>query len=73
MTKHRTLLTVLGFLIGGLGFLSLVLSLVGVELGVLAWLRALPPLLAFLLRIGFILAGFVLIYVGATDWDQEEA
>ncbi len=72
MIKNRTFLTVVGFLLVGIGFLSLILSLVGIEFSFLNWLRSFGPLGAFLVRLGMILGGFILIYLGQTDWEREE-
>jgi|GEM_PF-804626 len=71
MIKHRSLFTVIGFLLAGTGLLALIVSLVGLELSALAWMKALPPLAAFVAKIVMTLAGIVMIYVAQTDWERE--
>lgn len=72
MLKYATALTVVGFLLAGVGFLSLILSLVGVEFSFLTWMRSFGPLSAFLLKLGLAIGGIMLIYLGQTDWEREE-
>lgn len=73
MVRYHTLITVIGFVMAGIGLLSLVLSFVGVDLFFMGWLRQLGPLAALLVRLGLIIVGFLMIYIGQTDWEREEA
>ena len=72
MLKHATTLTVVGFLLLFLGLVSLVLNYVGVDIFFLSWIYALGVGISFAVRLGMIVLGFVLIYVGQTDWEKEE-
>ncbi|MFZ2900050.1 MAG: hypothetical protein WA004_15590 [Saprospiraceae bacterium] len=70
---NKTLLTVGGFLLFTFGFLSLVLSMIGVQLAFLAWLDKIGALFAFIIRILMVLAGIILVALAQTDWARERA
>lgn len=70
---NKTLLTVAGFLLFTFGFLSLVLSMIGVQLAFLAWLDKLGALFAFVTRIIMVLAGVLLVALAQTDWARERS
>lgn len=70
--NKKTTITTIGFLMAGIGFLALVLSLVGVKLSFLVWLDRPGPLFGFVARLIMIIAGIVMIYVGKTNLEQEE-
>lgn len=69
---NRGLWTLLGFVLFVLGFSALVLSLVGVQLTILTWLDAPGKLFGFVMRLVFILLGFVIVFLARTDWKQLE-
>lgn len=69
---NRGLWTVIGFCLFILGFSALVLSLVGVRISFLAWMDAPSMLFGFVMRLVFILLGFVIVYLARTDWKQME-
>lgn len=70
--KTRVIITTIGFVIAGIGFLALVLSMVGVKLSYLVWLDRPGALFGFVGKLVMIILGFILIYVGKTDLNQEE-
>ncbi|MEZ4986142.1 MAG: hypothetical protein R2795_14070 [Saprospiraceae bacterium] len=72
MSQSKTFLTVIGFLLAGIGFLAIFLALVGVDFTFLYWTRHLGALASFGLKIAMILIGFILIFFGQTDLDKEE-
>lgn len=72
MSRNKTLLTIIGFLLAGIGFLSVFLALVGVDFSYLFWLRSFGPLVAFGAKVGMILVGFIFIFFGQTDLTKEE-
>lgn len=72
MLRHAIKFTVIGFLLLFLGAFSLFLNMVGVDLIVLRWLYDLGTFLSIGVRIAMIMLGFVLIYIGQTDWSKEE-
>ena len=72
MIKHATLVTAIGFLFVFVGIVSLFLNLVGVDLFFLTWLYELGALLSFAVRLGLVVVGFVMIYVGRVDFLREE-
>ena len=72
MTKNKGLITFIGFLLAGLGFLALVLSLVGVQLSFLTWIDSPGKLTGFLIRLIMILAGIIIIYLAQTNFSGEE-
>ncbi len=72
MLKNATAITVVGFLLMFIGILTLFLNFVGVDLFFLAWLYELNTVLSFLIRLLMVIVGFILIYVGQTNWEVEE-
>jgi len=70
---NKSLITLLGFLLFTLGFVSLVLSMIGIQLAFMAWLDAPGPLFGFLTRIGMIIAGVIVVAVAQTDWKRERS
>ena len=72
MLKHATAITVTGFVLLFLGLVSLLLNYVGVDIFFLAWIYELGVGISFLIRLLMIIGGIILIYVGRTDWSQEE-
>lgn len=73
MGKNRGWITLVGFLLAGIGFLSLILSLVGLNLAFLTWIDAPSPLFGFITRLVMIVIGIVLIYLSQTDFEGEQA
>lgn len=71
-SNKKTVITTIGFLLAGIGFLALVLSLVGVKLSFLVWLDRPGALFGFVAKLVMIIAGLVMIYMGKTDLEQEE-
>ena len=62
----------LGIILAGIGFYSLIVSLVGLSVTFLVWLNALGAGVAFVIKLLFVMVGFTLLYIGATDWSKEE-
>jgi hypothetical protein len=73
MLKHSTTLTVVGFLLLFVGILTLFLNMVGVDLVFMQWIYEANPALSFIIRLVMVIAGLIMIYIGQTDWDREEA
>ncbi|MTB51818.1 hypothetical protein [Lewinella sp. W8] len=73
MLKHSATLTVVGFVLLFVGILTLFLNMVGVDLVFMKWLYETNPALSFIIRLVMVIAGLIMIYVGQTDWDREEA
>ena len=71
MQKNKTLLTLIGFVLIMLGFMALVLSIVGVKFAFLLWIDQPGPLFGFLIRILMIIVGFVLVYLAQTNYKGE--
>ncbi len=66
MNKNKALFTLVGFLLLIIGFSALVLSLVGVQFSFLTWMDRPGLLFGFVIRLLFILAGFVIVYLAQT-------
>lgn len=62
----------IGFGLFIIGFLALFLMLVGVQLSYLTWIDAGGKLVGFLIRMGMILGGLIIVYLTQTDWRKEE-
>lgn len=70
--SKKGILAIIGFSLFITGFLALFLMLVGVQLSFLTWIDAPGKLFGFLIRIGMILSGAVIIFLSQTDWKKEE-
>lgn len=71
MSAKKSLWLVLGFLLAGIGFMALVLSLIGVKLSFLAWIDAPGALFGFVLRLVFIVAGIIIVYLNLSDFSGD--
>ncbi len=69
MRKNKSILTLIGFLLIALGFMAIILSLVGLRFSFLAWLDAPGALFGFVIRLLMIVAGFILVYFAQTDFE----
>jgi hypothetical protein len=65
----KNLLIVLGFCLFAVGFLSLILTLVGLQFGFLMWIENWGPLMGLIIRLIMIFGGMVLLYLARTDWN----
>jgi hypothetical protein len=72
MSKNKGIFSLIGFILAGLGFSAIVLSLVGAKLSFLVWIDAFGPLMGFVLKLVMILMGIVIIYLARTDFSGEE-
>ncbi len=61
----------LGFGLIAIGFLSLILSLVGLQFAFLTWMDAPGRLFGLMLRLVFIMAGFIILVLARTDFRAE--
>jgi len=67
----KNVISIVGFLFFAFGLLSIVLSLVGVQLVFLNWIDALGTTWGFLLKLIMIIAGIVMLVLARTDWQKE--
>ncbi|MCO6477152.1 MAG: hypothetical protein J5I94_11055 [Phaeodactylibacter sp.] len=70
MTKG--VFSILGAVLAGLGFLSIALSLVGVQFSFLAWLDSFGRLFGFVIKLIMIIAGILILYISQSDFKGEE-
>jgi uncharacterized membrane protein len=68
--RHRGRLTLAGFLLFFLGFLSIVLGMIGVQFMFMAWMDHWGRGPGFLIRLMMILAGFILIILDQSDPEE---
>lgn len=68
----KSLWVTAGFLLFILGFVSLVLSLIGLDLSFLTWIDRPGGIFGFLVRILMIVAGVVIVYLSTTNWREQE-
>jgi len=73
MQKYKGWFTLIGFVLVILGFLSIVLNMVGLELSLLTILDVFGGLTAFVLKIFMILSGIIIITLARTDWNKLES
>lgn len=72
MSKNRTTLLIIGFLLFLYGFLAVILQFVGLQLVFLTWLDFGGNLLGFVLRLVMIIAGISVAFWASTDWEKED-
>lgn len=65
--NKKAVLSIVGFGLFIFGFLSLLLSIVGIKIVFLLWLDALGPLAGMLLKLSMIIAGIVIVVVTRGD------
>lgn len=70
--NSKNILTIVGFLMAGIGILSLILSMMGVQITFMVWLDGFGKMVGFVLRLLLILGGSILIYVTRTDFEGNE-
>jgi len=66
--SKKGIYAIIGFTLFIVGFLALFLMLVGVQLSYLTWIDAPGRLVGFIIRIGMILSGAVIIFLTQTNW-----
>jgi hypothetical protein len=62
----KNVMLVLGFILFAFGFISFILSLVGLHLDVLAWLHSMGAGARLLVQLAMVFGGVALLYVGKT-------
>lgn len=67
MRKRSGIISILGFTLMALGFLSLLLGAVGLRFSFLAWMDAFGGLTGFIIKMSMVLSGFAFLYVANTD------
>lgn len=72
MNKNKAIYSLVGFIIAGLGFSSIILSLVGAKLSFLVWIDSIGALPGFVIKLLMIITGIVVIYLARTDFSGEE-
>lgn len=68
----KTIFTVVGFVLIAIGFLTIMLNFVGLDFTFTHWLQSFGAIQALVAKIGIIITGFVLLFFGQADLDQEE-
>jgi len=68
----KELLTLLGFAFFCIGFLAIVLRLVGVDFAFLLWMDTFGSLASFLMKLLMIILGVIIVVLARVDWEQEE-
>ena len=71
-TMKKSLWVSFGFLLFIFGFISLILSLVGLKLSFLTWIDSPGAIFGFIVRILMIVGGVVVVYLSATDWRSQD-
>ena len=67
----RTVAITLGVIMMILGFLALILSLVGLKLSFLAFIDSGGRLLGFVIKLMMIVIGIVILALAQTNWNEE--
>lgn len=71
MEKYKALLTTIGFFLFIIGFVALILSMIGLKLSYLTWIDAPGPLFGLIVRLVMIFGGIVLVVLARTDFEGE--
>ena len=71
MQKNKGLITLIGFVLVSLGFMALILSIVGVKFAFLLWIDKPGPLFGFIVRLLMIIGGFTLVYLAQSNFKGE--
>jgi uncharacterized membrane protein len=69
---NRNLVTLLGFILFLVGFISIVLSLVGLELSILKFTNYFGKLGSLIIKIIMIFGGMAIFYIARTDLLNDE-
>jgi len=72
MNKNKGIFSLVGFLLMGLGFISIVLSLIGAQLSFLVWLDSFGQLTGFVIKILMIIVGIVIIYLTQSNFRGDQ-
>jgi len=72
LLMNKGALSLIGFALAALGFLSIILSLVGVQFAFLTWLDSISRLFGFVAKLIMIIAGILLLYIDQSDFKGEE-
>ncbi len=72
MNKNKGILSIVGFFLTALGFLSIALSMVGVKFAFLRWLDAPGPLFGFVAKLAMIIAGILILYIAQSNFKGED-
>lgn len=70
--KYTPWLRVAGFLCFFTGFLSILLSLLGIQFSALAWMDQLGSGTAFLMRLGIMVLGIILLVISTGNFAGED-
>ena len=71
MNTNKGIFSLIGFLLTGIGFLAIILSIVGVQLSFLTWLDTFGALWSFLAKLLMIVVGLLTIYLTLSDFTGE--
>ncbi len=64
---HKGHLTLIGFILFMLGSLSLILSLVGLNLSIFSFMEKMPSVTGLLVKLFLIVGGMIIMYVSKMD------
>ncbi|MEL6866648.1 MAG: hypothetical protein AAFP19_19640 [Bacteroidota bacterium] len=68
---NKAIWSLIGFSLFIIGFLALVLMIVGVQLSYLTWIDSGGRLMGFVIRLLMILSGVVIVVLTRTNWREE--
>lgn len=69
--KSKSIVLILAFLSFLFGFLTLVLTLLGLEFPMLAWIDDFPGVIPLLIKLIMMFGGIIVAYLTATDWKKQ--
>ena len=73
MNKNKGIVSLVGFVLAGTGFISIILSLIGAQLSFLVWLDNIGGLASFMVKIIMILVGIIIVYLSLTNFEGENS
>jgi len=72
MSKNKGIFSLVGFLLMAIGFISIVLSLVGAQLSFLVWLESFGRLAGFVSKLLLIIVGIIIIYLAQSNFRGDQ-
>lgn len=67
MQKNKGIWSLIGFLLLTFGLLSIIFSMVGLQFSFMQWIDMAGRGIGFAIRIGMIMAGFIILYLSMTE------
>lgn len=68
---NRGLFSIIGFALIAIGLLSIILKMIGLTFAFLSWMESFGTGSAFLMKIGMVVVGMIILYLAQSDFEAE--